>query len=95
MPPPECNEYLSLSWTPPATRVDGSSLYLYELGGYEVHYGTTDGRFRMSVSVPGQDSYGATIKNLQSGIAYYFMVRVYDAEGRYSGFSPQRIITIP
>lgn len=74
--------------------MDGSSLYLYELGGYEILYGTVDGKFSWRVDVRDENATTATLRNLKSGLAYYIMVRVYDVEGRYSGYSPQQVVTV-
>jgi hypothetical protein len=69
---------VTLAWTPPTARTDGSSLG--NLAGYKIRYGTSASNFSQTVTVenPGLTSY--TIDSLSAG-TYYFVVAAYDSSG--------------
>jgi hypothetical protein len=69
---------VSLSWSPPTSRTDGTALT--NLAGYRIRYGTSPNTYTSSVTIntPGVASY--VIDNLSSG-TYYFVVVAVDAAG--------------
>jgi len=70
---------VTLSWTPPGTRVDGSSISLSEIANYEVSYGQQAVELTAKILVePDQSS--LTIEGLASG-TWYFSIRVIDTNG--------------
>ncbi len=75
----------TLSWTPPTTRTDGSSLT--NLAGYRIYYGTTEGEYSITVDLdnPGLTDY--VIEGLSSGKTYYFTMTAYDELGIESAHS--------
>ena len=77
---------VSLSWTAPVARADGTALALSEITGYTVYYGTTAGNFPNSINVDHGSSTSATISNLPAG-AYFMVVTTRDSDGRESGQS--------
>ena len=86
----------TLSWTPPTTKQDGSSLT--NLAGYKVYYGISpDGTPPVSYSStivitnPGISSY--MIENLLPG-TYYFVVTAFDSSGLESSNSNVASTTI-
>lgn len=70
---------VTLSWTAPGTRVDGSSISLSEINSYEIKYGQNELSFDKTVIVPG-DTTSHTIQDLSSG-TWYFTIVVVDSDG--------------
>lgn len=68
----------NLSWTPPTTNTDGSSLS--NLAGYWIYYGTDPSSLSQKIQVtnPGLTSY--TVAGLASG-KYYFAISAYTSDG--------------
>lgn len=84
--PPEGG--VTLSWTAPGTRVDGTSIALGEIDYYEIRYGQDPDNLDQSVQVPGDlDSYRFT--DLTSG-TWYFSIRVVDTQGLAS--APSNVV---
>lgn len=75
---------VTLSWMPPTTRVDGSSLS--NLAGYRIGYGTRAGSYpnMITLSNPGLTSY--VLENLSPG-TYHFVIVAIDADGLESSLS--------
>jgi len=70
---------VTVSWTAPATRVDGTSLSLAEIDYYVLSYGSSTDAMTNKIEVPGQeDSY--TFEGLESG-TWYFTIQVVDTQG--------------
>lgn len=74
----------TLSWTPPTTNADGSTLT--NLAGYRIYWGTSQGDYSSSVTVnnPGLSSY--VVDNLLPG-TYYFAVSARNSAGVEGGMS--------
>lgn len=81
----------SLSWRPPAERVDGESLPLTEIAGYRIYYGTRSGQYKYRVP-PIDDAYttSVTIEDLPVG-TYYFVMTTVDVNGLESGYSGEAV----
>jgi hypothetical protein len=77
---------VSLRWTPPSTRTDGSALDLSEIGGYKIYMGTTADNLQQVLDLSDSTITGYVMENLDSG-DYYFAVTIYDTEGNESAFS--------
>jgi hypothetical protein len=73
---------VTLTWTAPLTRVDGSSLTLGDIKGYELSYGQQSNSLDKKVDIPGQET-RYTIENLDKG-TWYFQLRTYDYNNLYS-----------
>lgn len=75
---PSSTSSVTLTWTPPTQRTDGS--VLSNLAGYKIHYGTSSTNFDKTITVsnPGLSSY--VIDSLTAG-TYYFVVTAYDSQG--------------
>jgi hypothetical protein len=80
----------TLSWSPPTTNSDGSTL---TLSGYRIKYGTSEGDYSQVVSVtnPGIATY--VVDGLSAG-TYFFVVTAVDASGMESPASPSVSKTI-
>jgi len=74
----------TLSWTPPTTNTDGTSLG--NLAGYRISYGTSASALTQTVQIanPGVTTY--SLSNLSPG-TYYFAVRAYTSNGTESANS--------
>jgi hypothetical protein len=74
-----------LSWDPPTTNEDGTSLD--DLAGYKVYYGTSSGNYSTTIDVGNVVTYEVT--NLTAGATYYFATAAYDTSGNESGYSAE------
>lgn len=89
----ETNGDVTVSWTAPSTRTDGSSIALSEIDYYLVEYGQSEVLLDQSVTIDsGQNSY--TFESLDSGI-WYFTIRVVDDNGISSSPSALMSHTVP
>lgn len=76
---------VSVSWTAPAQREDGSPLSMSEIAGYRIYYGTKEGSYPDRVDIDdGSEMQG--LVNAKPGV-YYVVVTAYDVDGRESAFS--------
>jgi hypothetical protein len=73
-----------LSWTPPTTNTDGSTLT--NLAGYRIAYGTSASSLSNVTTVPTAGVTSYTLENLTSG-TWYFAVSAYTADGLESALS--------
>lgn len=75
----------TLSWTPPTTRTDGSTLS--NLQGYRIYYGTSAGSLtnRVDLTNPSLSTY--MIENLAAG-TWYFAATAVDSAGVESSLTP-------
>lgn len=74
--------FVTLMWTAPLTRVDGNSMPLGDIKGYELSYGREPESLNMKINVPGQDT-RYTLEMLDKG-QWYFQMRTYDNRDAYS-----------
>ena len=70
---------VTLSWTAPLTRLDGSSIALSEIASYTIDYGQDANNLQQSVSVGG-DRTSYSFDSLASG-TWYFTIEVVDTNG--------------
>lgn len=84
---------VTIAWTAPVARADGSPLSLAEIGGYRVYYGNSEGDYPSRIDVNDGTAVESTLNDLPSG-TYYIVVTTYDVAGRESEFSPVLIKTI-
>ena len=90
-PPTASATSVTLNWMPPTENVDGSALT--NLAGYDIHYGTTSGKYtqKVAVSNPGLATYVVT--NLTPG-TYYFSVAAVNSDGTESPLSSEVSATV-
>ncbi|ROT98400.1 hypothetical protein EB809_13955 [Marinobacter sp. R17] len=80
--PPTTTGNVTLSWTAPSTRLDGSSIALSEIDHYVINYGQESGNLGQTQNVDaGTTSY--TFDGLASG-TWYFTVQTVDSSDRIS-----------
>lgn len=84
VPTPPVTGSATLSWTPPTTREDGTSLT--GLAGYKVYYGTTPNDLGTTITLQGAGQTGYVISDLGAG-TYYFVVTAVDSSGGESSVS--------
>jgi Putative Ig domain len=82
----------TLSWTPPTTNTDGSSLT--NLAGYRIYYGTDSSKLSRTVQVANAGVSSYVISDL-SPTTWYFSVRAYSAANVESDASNLASKTIP
>lgn len=75
---------VTLAWTPPTTRTDGSTLS--NLAGYKIRYGTSESNYSQTITVTNAGLTTYTIDSLSAG-TYYFVVAAYDNSGLESNNS--------
>ncbi len=87
-PPPQVvSRTITLAWTPPSTRQDGTPLPLSELRGYEIYYyraGTTNGDTVLSVNGSSMLSRQITLTTVGT---YHFAIAAVDTSNRVSSLS--------
>ena len=79
---------VTLNWTAPVARTDGSPIAMSEIAGFTVHYGTSEGSHPNRLNVDDGSATSATIADLQLG-TYYLVVTTRDDAGRESGDSSE------
>jgi len=89
-PPPPTGS-ITISWTPPQARADGSPLT--DLAGYHIYYGTASGVYSQTVTVASPSATSYTIANLSAG-TYYVTMRSFDTSNIESSSSPEASKTI-
>jgi hypothetical protein len=77
---------MSLNWTAPTTRTDGTSLNLSDISGYQIYVGTSLSNLQMHVDLSQGDLSSYTIDNMDIG-DYYVAMAVYDRNGNMSELS--------
>jgi hypothetical protein len=70
---------VTLSWTPPGTRVDGSSISLSEIDRYRINYGQDAANLTQTLEVPAGTT-STTVTGLAPG-TWYFTIQVIDING--------------
>lgn len=75
-----------LSWTAPMTRINGESLSMGELKGYEIVYGRDAGELDQRVVINDASVMSYTIEGLGAG-DWYFAIRVLDTDNLSSPLS--------
>jgi hypothetical protein len=75
------NGSLTLGWTPPTTRTDGSPLT--NLAGFKLRYGNSAGDYPNTITIPNPGVTTYLVENLARG-TYHFVVAAYDSSGSES-----------
>ena len=85
---------LTLQWTAPVTRTDGTPLSLADIDGYRIFYGDSAGNYPNRLDVPDGTAQSATITDIPVG-TYYIVMTTYDVDGRESAYSSMVAKTAP
>jgi hypothetical protein len=77
---------LTLQWSAPVTRADGTPLSLSEIDGYRIYYGISAGNYPDWVDVADGTAQAVTITDMPAG-TYYLVMTTYDVSGNESAYS--------
>lgn len=77
---------LSLQWSAPVTRADGTPLPLSEIDGYRIYYGVSIGNYPNWIDVADSTAQAITITDMPLG-TYYLVMTTYDVSGNESAYS--------
>jgi Fibronectin type III domain len=77
-PAPVTDGSLTVSWTPPTTNSDGSTLT--NLAGYRISYGTSPSSLTQTVQITNPGITTFLIENLAAG-TWYFSMKSYTSSG--------------
>ncbi|WP_242674388.1 hypothetical protein [Marinobacter halodurans] len=83
---PTIDQTATLTWDAPLTRMNGDSIAMGELQGYEIVYGHTADTLDNVIVIDSASTTTHTIENLDQG-DWYFAVRAIDTEGLVSPLS--------
>ena len=85
---------VTLNWTAPTKRADGTPLSLADIDGYRIHYGKTAGSYTSQVNVADGTAQKVNLTDLPAG-TYYLVMTTYDVNGRQSGNSSMVTKSVP
>ena len=77
---------ITLHWTAPVARTDGTPLSLADIDGYRIFYGDSAGNYPNRLEVSDGTATSAIITDLPVG-TYYIVMTTYDVSGRESAYS--------
>jgi hypothetical protein len=77
---------LTLQWTAPVTRADGTPLSLSDIDGYHIYYGTSAGNYPNRIDVADGTAQATTITDMPVG-TYFLVMTTYDVSGLESVYS--------
>ena len=84
---------VTVGWTAPVTRTDGTFLQMSEIGGYEIHYRLTEDYVDTVVIVDDHTLSEATISTSEAG-SYSMKMLTYDVDGLYGPLSDEVIFDV-
>ena len=84
---------MTLQWTAPVTRADGTPLSLADIDGYHIYYGTSAENYSNQLDVADGTAQTVTITDIPVG-TYYIVMTTYDDSGLESDYSSMVIKTI-
>lgn len=82
---------VTVSWVPPNSNVDGSTLT--NLAGYRIYYGKTPGQYPYSLTIGSASITSAVIQSLEAA-TWYFAIRAVSSSGALSDFSTEASKTL-
>ena len=82
---------VTLSWTAPTTREDGSALT--NLAGYRIRYGRMSGIYDYEINIDNPGTLTYVVEDLKPG-AWFFVASAYDSSGLESNFSNEVKIVV-
>jgi hypothetical protein len=77
---------LTLQWSAPVTRADGTPLSLSEIDGYRIYYGVSTGNYPNQIDVTDGTAQAVTVTDMPVG-TYYLVMTTYDISGNESAYS--------
>ena len=79
---------LTLKWTAPTSRADGTPLSLADIDGYRIYYGNSSGNYSDTLDVSDGSAQSASVTGIPAGV-YYLVMTTYDNAGRESQYSAE------
>jgi len=79
---------ITLQWTAPVARADGTPLSLADIDGYRIHYGESSGNYTHHFTLTDGTAQNVTLTGLPVGTCYLVMT-TYDVDGRESVYSSE------
>jgi type IV pilus biogenesis protein CpaD/CtpE len=77
----DLNENVTLRWTAPTTRSDGTYLESSDLAGYRIYMGNSSNNLSPLVDLNDSNITEYLVANLSAG-SYYFAISAYDTDGQ-------------
>jgi hypothetical protein len=77
---------VSLSWTAPTQRTDGTPMSMADLAGYTLDYGPSESNYTSSIDIDDPFTTSLVVTDLPAGV-YYFALKARDTAGQESGYS--------
>jgi hypothetical protein len=77
---------VTLSWSAPSTREDGSSLSMSEIAGYKIYMGESASELTLVLDINDNSVDTHTLNDLLVG-THFFAITTYDTDGNESGLS--------
>ena len=77
---------VSLTWTAPVARADGTPISLADIGGFYIYYGKSEDSYPNRVDLEDGAAQAVTLNDIPVG-TYYMVMTTYDVDGRESGYS--------
>jgi hypothetical protein len=77
---------VSLTWTAPVARADGTPISLADIGGFYIYYGKSEDSYPNRVDLEDGAAQAMTLNDIPVG-TYYMVMTTYDVGGRESGYS--------
>lgn len=85
---------LTLAWTPPTKRIDGSAFKLEEFGYYTLHViSQPDGLYSNKI-IDDPYQLQLVVDNVERNKTYYFSVEITDRLGNSSGLSSRTVVKL-
>jgi hypothetical protein len=79
---------LTLRWTAPVSRADGTPLSLSDIDGYRIHYGKSSGNYSSHFNLADGTAQTVSLTGIPVG-TYYLVMTTYDVYGRESSYSSE------
>ena len=77
---------VSLTWTAPVARADGTPISLANIGGFYIYYGKSKDSYPNRVDLEDGAAQAVTLNDIPVG-TYNMVMTTYDVDGRESGYS--------
>ena len=92
-PPQPATFSATLNWNIPSSREDGTTLEMYEIGGYEIQYKLVSDSQYTSIVISDETRDRYEITGLNAG-TYEFRIATFDIDNVYSQFSTPQSASI-
>ncbi len=84
---------VTMNWTPPTQRSDGTTLAIADMAGYTIRYGQSAGNLNQTITINNGLASSHTIGNLSAG-TWHFSIQTRDIQGQTSSQTGPQAITL-